>query len=384
MKRCCKTVDITSRELISEAVHKCLKKKLYRKDTLKMFEEYTGTPFELLQRMARDRKYDFFEGQIQTVIDGVRSEILADEIVFKPIYYIKKQENNKIRNVGIQNVKHQIYDYIAVCGLKELFDRKIGPHQYSSIPGKGPHKGMKTIKKWLKNKEIRYAWKGDAEHYYENINVGILKKQLSRDVKNDRLLRLVFLLIDSFQEGLSIGSFLSQYLANYFMSMAYHFAESMHVVRKSKREPKKNIKTIDRVLIYMDDILFLSKNLKRLTTGVRLFKEWVMQMLSIKVKDDDKTIDLRNGYIDMLGFLISRKKVIVRPRIFKRLRRSINKVRRQGFISRMQAGQIISRYGWFQAADTKRFCNRNKVNNIIALCKEMKSNGKNVIYLKAA
>ena len=383
MKRCCKNVDITNREFLSRAVRECLKRKIGRKDTLRMFEEYTGTPYSILRRIARDRRYDLLEGQIETVIDGIRSEILSGDIHFKPILYMKKKENEKLRTIGIQNVKQQIYDYIAVYGLEELFRRKLYRHQYSSIPGRGPLSGMQRIRKWVRNKNYRYAWKGDAKHYYENISVPILKKMLKHDVKNERLLKLVFILLESFKHGLSIGSYLSQYLANYYMAAACRYAANMRE-KKTRRGLVSMIRLVDRVLVFMDDILFLAKNLKRLKVAVSAFKEWAKENLDIKIKESDKAIDLRTGYIDMLGYLISREKVICRPRIFRRFRRSIARIRRAGCITLGAARRVVSRYGWMKSADTKRWMKKSKAEKIVKLCKEMISDGKNVLYQEPA
>lgn len=372
MKKCCKHIDITDRNLISRAVRKCLKNKKGRPDVLRLYQEYTGAPYSLLKRIARDKRYDLFDGITETVIDGIWEEIMQGKFVWKPIWYTTRKENNKIRRIGIQDIKQQLYDYIAVEGLTEVLHKKIGYYQCAALPGKGQVMGMRAIKRWLRNKSIRYAWKGDAHHFYENIDIDQLKALLEHYIKNKLLLKLVFALIDSFEKGLSIGSYLSQYMANLYMSFAYHFAcEQLFKIRKRKDGSTKRVRLIHHVLIYMDDILFLANSLKDLKMAVRQFERWIFDNLHIRIKPDDQYIDLQTGYIDMMGFLISRKKVIVRPRIFRRFRRSIKKAQKTGKVTKRQAKTVLSRYGWMANAQTGHWMKRNKAGKVIEQCKEV-------------
>lgn len=390
MKKYCKNIDITNREFIRQAVYKCLyggkngKSKLSRRDTLRMFQEYSGVPVSLLKKIAKDHEYRMFDGIIETVVDGIHQEIINGNFVWKPIWYTRRRENGKLRRIGIQDIKQQLYDYIAVEGLTELFQKKIGYYQCAAIPGKGQKMGMRAIKRWLRNKGLRYAWKGDAHHYYENIDTNRLKALLERYVDNRLLLKLTFALIDSFEKGLSIGSYLSQYLANFYMSFAYHYAtENLHKVRKHKSGTKTRVNLAAKVLIYMDDILFIGTSLKDLKMAVKQFRKWMWESLHITLKPGDDYINLQSGYIDMMGFLISRKKVIVRPRIFRRYRRDIKEVRKTGIIKRRQAKRIISRDGWLTNAQCNHWRKRNKADEVVKLCKELISNGKNVICITA-
>ena len=66
-----------------------------------------------------------FEGMINTVVDGIREEILTEKYSWKKSWYTYKRECNKVRKIGIQDVKQQLYDYIAVEGLSELFSKRI-------------------------------------------------------------------------------------------------------------------------------------------------------------------------------------------------------------------------------------------------------------------
>ncbi|MDO4275868.1 MAG: reverse transcriptase domain-containing protein [Eubacteriales bacterium] len=356
-----------------------------RRDTLQIFRDYSGLPYQFLKDIAKSHQCWMFNGIIETIIDGMQEEIRNERFVWKSIWYTWRRENDKLRRIGIQNIKQQLYDYVAVIGLEELLRKKIGYYQFASLKNKGPLSGAKTVKKWISNRKMRYAWKGDARHYYENINIRKLKAILKRYVNNRLLLKLVFALIDTFEVGLSIGSYLSQYLANLYMSFAYHHAtERLYKTRKRRDGLAVRVRLVMHVMIFMDDILFIATSLKDLKLAVKEFRSWCWDNLEIKIKSGDEYIDLRTGYIDMMGFIASRDKFIVRPRIFRRYRKAITTVKKTGKITKRQAKRIVSLSGWLTNAQCKHWRKRNKADEINKLCKEMISNGKNVVYLKNA
>lgn len=160
--------------------------------------------------------------------------------------------------------------------MEELFRKKIGFYQCGALKNKGCEFGAKAIKKWVDNHDIRWGWQADIRHYYETIPKGKLKELLRRDVDNDDVIHLVFFLIDSFEGGLSIGSYLSQYLANYYMSYACHYVnEQVCKLRKHRNGAANRVNLVSHALFQMDDILIVSKSLKDLKMAVKRFSSYV-------------------------------------------------------------------------------------------------------------
>ena len=143
MKTYCKTVDITDRKLIQKAVYKCLKKKYKRRDSLTMFSEYTGLPTDTIKGMFNEFGLSGMKPMVETVVDGVREEIIQGNIHFQPIWYKEKIDasSQKVRRIGIQNIKQQIYDYIAVEAMKD-FLKRIGEYQCAALKGRGQSYGI--------------------------------------------------------------------------------------------------------------------------------------------------------------------------------------------------------------------------------------------------
>lgn len=137
MKRCCKRIDITNRILVERAVRDCISGKMNRGDTIRMFSEYSKLPCEIIKKICKE--HFMMEGLINTVIDGIQQEIIEKQYIVKPIRYRYQVDkcNGKVRKIGIQDVKQQIYDYIAVYAMEELFRKKIGFYQCGALKNKG-------------------------------------------------------------------------------------------------------------------------------------------------------------------------------------------------------------------------------------------------------
>lgn len=161
-------------------------------------------------------------GLIRTVAESLRYEIQNRELKVEPIQYGWRRDgiNGKFREIGVESVKQLILDEIASEGLDELWRRKLGYHQYASIKGKGQLGGKRAIEHQIRKKyaQSRYAWKGDVRKCYPSVDTRKLKRMLEHDVKNEVLLYLVFFLIGTYKQGLNIGSGLSQFLCNYYLS----------------------------------------------------------------------------------------------------------------------------------------------------------------------
>ena len=403
MKTYCKNIDITDRDLIKRATYSCLQDKYTRKDTLKLLSLYSKENISTKQmyKMIKESGKASVFPYVENVIDGLRNELINRNIILKPIFYKEKLDGscNKIRRIGIQDVKQQIYDYIAVEGLKPIFKR-IGGHQYASIKGRGQINGVRKIQRWLRNKNIKYAGKADIKKCFENISREKMMNFLHKYVRNDLLLWLVNELLSTFESGLSIGSYLSQFLCNLYMSQLYHeISENMFRVRKHKNGINERINLVTHVLIYMDDILILGTNSKDLNKAMKLIIKFAKDEMGLEVKaswtvfktrlKDRKTKDEKyeGQFIDMMGFRIYRWHTTIRRRVFIRIRkaymRTLKCIKTHKTILVSLARKCLSYYGYIKHTDSFKFKKRYNVYEIVKCCKKVVSN-ESKIRCKAA
>nr|WP_297936910.1 RNA-directed DNA polymerase [uncultured Lachnoclostridium sp.] len=319
---------------------------------------------------------------IEILIDVIRSELLNKSISFPPIWYKDKVDpsSHKVRHIGIQNVKQQIYDYIAIEGLKPFFCR-IGVHQYASIKDRGCVKGSRMIQRWMRNKSLKYFAKLDIKKCYPSIPQDKLIEFLDKHIKNDMLMWLIEELISTFETGLSIGSFLSQYLCNLYLSQIYHFIGHLHKERKHKNGTRTSIRLVYHRLFYMDDIFMTGTSAKDIhkavkevikyckSLGLKVKESWFVQKMAFADRKSDKT------FIDMMGFRIYRTHITIRRYVFKRIRRLAirlwRRIKTHQKVLESHARKIISYWGLLKNSNSVKVIQKYHIKDIMKICKKV-------------
>ena len=374
MKTYCKNVDISNRELISKCVYECLRGKYTRGDVLEILARNAGRSKNALKNAIKSGCASVVTQAIEKVIDEIRIEIMQRNISLKPIWYSEKFDNSshKLRRIGIQDIKQQFYDYIAVEGLKPIL-RRIGEYQCASIPGRGQKYGIHAIQKWLRNPAIRYAAKSDIQKCYESIDREKLMQFLRRYIRNEALLWLIERLIYTFEKGLSIGSYLSQYLCNLYLSQLYHYAqEYMYKIRRHKNGTQSRVRLVQHVLFYMDDILLLGTNAKDLHEAVRLMKLKANDMW-LTIKKKWIVFSLENTFVDMMGVRMFRKYATIRDYVFLRIRRAyksaLRRIRTRRSVPLPLARRCVSYNGILAQTNSFELRKRLRAALVMKICK---------------
>ena len=216
----------------------------------------------------------------------------------------------------------------------EELTRRIGVTQVSSIKGRGAHYGKKFIEKWLRNnKSLKYAVKLDIKDFYGSLDITLLLLWISRRIKNTKLLWLISSLLGVIPKGLPIGSFLSQTIANIYLSDIWHYAKERLIYRRNLSRSGNYHKTMHAVkhcLFYMDDMLFLGTNKRRLKSACKAIVAFIENTLHLKVKSDWQIHKISvNHPIDIMGFRFSHNLTTLRKRVFRLARRSIIRAKRK-------------------------------------------------------
>lgn len=371
MRRYGKHINIEDTAVIERCIYDCLQKKWRRRDVCALLMDCCSMSKEEVGLYVNSDKSRFSDG-IKNLAREISRNIHNRNVTLPPIRWDERMDrhSNKLRKIGTETVIHQIYDYIAVEGIKGLCNAKIAHHQWACLPGKGQVQGMKAIKKWLRNDvaNTKYAVKCDVKKCYPSINHDRLMSFLRRDIKNDSLLWLLELLINQYDNGLSIGSYLSQYLCNYYLSYAYHYASEQLAIIKTRRGQTKRVRLVSHVLFYMDDILLLGGNKRQLKQGFEMLRQYMKEVLLLDIKDDWRMFkvqyiardgSVKGSAIDMMGYKIGRVNITVRRGIFKRIRRELFKIKRykkqHKEISIRLSRCVASWFGWLKNSDSYGF-----------------------------
>lgn len=379
IKRYCKDVDIMNVDFIADCCFKYLNGKWSRRDVQTFLSDFTGLSIKYINfKVKNNEKHDLF-WIIDEIAFYMSSCIKERELNLRAIRYhtIVDGMTKKERVIGVQSPLHQMFDYVAVEGMRTMLEAKIGVFQCASLPNKGQAYGKKYIERWIKEKDTVYFVKGDIKKCFPSIPQNKLKQLIKRDVKNEPLVWLTGKLIDMFDSGLSIGSFLSQYLCNYYLSYAYHYAsEQLFKIRKIKRKGNVRVRLINHVLFYMDDFLLTGSSKKDLKKAMKTLIKYINNFLGLEVKPNWKVCKISESEpIDMMGFVFRKNRTTIRTKIFLKTRRYFLKakklLKKNLPIPLRLAYQCISGYGWYVNTNSRKIRDKLGMDKIASKCKEV-------------
>lgn len=215
--------------------------------------------------------------------------------------------------------------------LEPVFVSIFTADTYSCIKGRGIHAAYTAVKKALKNKQATtYCLKLDIKKFYPSIDHEILKKLLRKKFKDADLLSILDETIDS-ADGLPIGNYLSQYLANFYLSYFDHWIKERLKVKHYFR--------------YADDIVMLADNKPYLHRLLAEIKWYLQQELKLTVKDNYQVFPVSARGIDFVGYRFFHTHTLVRKGIKKNGARMMKR--------KPNDASIAAYLGWFKWANAR-------------------------------
>lgn len=298
------------------------------------------------------------------------------------------KSSGKRRLIGRESAMQQVFDHIAVNSCSEIWKRRIVPEQASSIPGRGQVYGMKKILSWIRkdnramrwskkhgkryNSRCRYFVKLDIRQCYRSMRKEVFMEFFRRDCANEDIMWLWDELLGSHRvpieggekgeiyEGFMIGALPSQWACQYLMTFAYRCLKGLRRKRKGLQ-----VRLVNNILVYMDDILVMGSARKHLLMAVRTACIWIREWLGLEVKGHWQVMELAAAPVDMMEFRIHREgRTSVRPRIFLRARRAALRFLRRGRMTVKQAQHIISYKGYFTSTNSRMAMEKLKLQRV--------------------
>ena len=267
-------------------------------------------------------------------------------------------ENKKKRTAHLADIREQWYFHIIVEVLKPLMVTRIERGICGCIPSRGTHYGKKMVEKSIKNGTMKYFFKADVRHFYDNVRIEDVINKL-RDLIDDELFLYCVAKIYKYQKkGILIGLYISPWISNFLL---------MHI--------DYTIARIDGVtyIRYVDDFVIMCNNKKTLHK-ISVLLRYMLGKIHLKLKRNYQvckfdyvtkkqrivngdSIPIRIGRpIDFLGFVFFRDRIIIRKRIMLdavRMAKKIKKVKQEKrLIWAKLARAMVSRIGWFTHSDT--------------------------------
>lgn len=270
---------------------------------------------------------------------------------------INEASTKKTREITIPRWKdEQILHHMLMLQMAPLIHTRLNYHVYGSIPGKGTHKAMHRMKKWIKAYGMKkfYVAELDIKKFYDNIDHEILKQLFRTLVRDKRFLYWLDKVVDTYYNdfgkrvGIPIGNYTSQWFANFYLiEMDNHILEDL--------KP-------DHYLRYMDNLYLFCTNKRQLHRMVNDIIDWVQVHRNLKIKSNWQVFRFEDisgtsgRAINALGFIVHRTRVTVRKSILKSMRKKGNQLKDVGKeinkIDVSDALSMVSRYGYIKYTDT--------------------------------
>lgn len=211
---------------------------------------------------------------------------------------------------------HRIIQRAMMLQLEKVFNATFCNHVCASVKKRGWNHVQKLMWKYLKDEvNTQYCLKIDIKKFYPSINHRILKKLLRKKFKDKDLLKLLDMYIDSFpwRKGVPIWSYISQFLANYYLAYFDHWM-------------KEELK-VKYVVRYMDDIVILSGSKKYLRYIHKRIKAYLWGRLNLQIKENRQIFPVDKRGIDFVGYRYFHNYTLLRKRTCYRMKRKARHIK---------------------------------------------------------
>lgn len=221
---------------------------------------------------------------------------------------------------------------------------------YSCIKGRGIQAAADKVKQAIKSDPdgCAYCLKIDIRKFYPSVDHEILKVIVRRKIKDTRLLALLDGIIDS-TDGLPIGNYLSQYLANLILAYFDHW------LKEGKR--------VKHYFRYADDIVIFHSDKAFLRTLLADIEAYISHRLKLQVKDNKQIFPVATSHrdkagrgVDFLGYVFFLRETRLRKSIKQNLARRIANIRHRKHQPTEKAflQEIASWWGWCKHSDSRK------------------------------
>lgn len=358
---------------------------------------------------------------------GNLKRIMQDEM-FIPDYHeicvINEHNGNKTRRIWKTHYKYeQVVHHLAIGQFRPIVMNGLYEFSCGSIPGRGVHYGKKFMKKWIESYEGKkmYVLKTDTYHFFESVDRTILKEKLRKVIRDRRFYRLLCVLIESdriaetvriledvatemsvseVREMLSCIAFDDDDRAYKVLRGAGVWGETLESAMRVIRERRKGVPLgyftsqwfgnfyfkkldhyikqdlgVDHYMRYMDDMVILGKNKKKLHAVRKAVEAYMRENLNLEMKSDwqvfrfeypvikngmpvldkNKKPKTRGRMIDFMGFQFHHDRITMRKSIIQRGRAKALRIKAKDKTTWYDAAGMLSYMGWFDHTDTYNY-----------------------------
>ncbi len=190
-------------------------------------------------------------------------------------------------------------------------------------------------------KQPCYALKMDIKRFFDTINHQILKTLIRKNIADEKVLKIIDTIIDSFKVssgpsgsvGIPLGNATSQLFANVYLHELDDF------IKQELRERY--------YLRYCDDFIILSNDQNHLESLIFPIREFLIKKLQLDLHPKKLIIRKLTQGIDFVGYVLFFKHTLVRTRTKQRMKKRLKEayeIYLQGRIDDVSLDQRLQSY----------------------------------------
>lgn len=296
---------------------------------VKMFDKDKDNKIKTLHEVLQDEKFKTSPYTVFTIFEPKERKIFR--LPFFPDRIVHHAIMNILEPIWTKIFTYNTYSCIKKRGITACANRVV------------------KIMRDFKDKKV-YCLKIDIKKFYPNINHDILKEIIRKKIKDKKLLKLLDEIIDS-ENGLPIGNYLSQFLANLYLAYFMHYCNEVLKVKCTE---------------YADDICFFAETKERLHEVFVNIKAYLEDNLRLQIKDNyqifpiaENRQDKGGRSLDYVGFRFYRKQILMRKSIKQNFCRIVAKKMKYNKLTPLKLKQKIAPYlGWAKHSNSKHFLHK--------------------------
>lgn len=255
-----------------------------------------------------------------------------------------KRDNQKVRKIfKLPYFPDRIVHHCIVQVLDAIWLKTLIADTYSSIKGRGIHKGVKRVKHALKDTEnTTHCLKMDVRKFYPSINHDILKQILSTKIKDPDVMWILNEIINS-TDGVPIGNYLSQHFGNLYLSGLDHWMKEEQGCKYYFR--------------YCDDVVILHAD-KGFLADMRVHAErYLNNQLKLDLKGNWQIFPIGARGLDFLGYKFYPHHTLLRKSTAKHFKDTTKEIKRSHVKNIGMVNSVMSYCGWMTHANCSNLFN---------------------------
>ena len=222
----------------------------------------------------------------------------------------------------------QYIHHALIQVLEPVMMRGMDPYCCGSIRGRGAAKARKAIQFWVRKdrRRTKYELCGDIRHFYDSLEPARVCQRMKCLVKDRRVLDLIERVT---ADGVKIGAYTSQWLANTFLQPLDNLIRQSGYCKYYVR--------------YMDNLTIFGPNKRKLKKLRLLIEEW-LNANGLELKGNWQIFRTSIRLPDAVGYRFGNTYTLPRKGSLLRLKRALAKYeKKNGRVSVREAQGLLSR-----------------------------------------